>query len=58
VRKSEGKSSSAVYKRICEDNIKIYLQTLGLKDVDWIDLTRDSKGLAAVVIIGMEISLT
>ena len=49
VRKSESKNSLAIARHSSEDNIKIDIQELGHEGVDWIDLTRDSKELAATV---------
>ena len=44
VGKSEGKSPLARPRRRWEDNIKMYLQEVGCRGMDWIELAQDRTG--------------
>jgi hypothetical protein len=49
VEKPEGKRTFGKPRRRWEDNIKMDLQEVGCRDMDWIDLALDSKRWRALV---------
>ena len=48
VGKPEGKRSLVIPRRRWEDNIKIDLQEVGCRSMDWIDLAQDRDGWRAL----------
>jgi hypothetical protein len=56
VGKPEGSRLQGRTRRIYEDNIKIDLQELGCRDMDWIELAQDRDRERALNVYGKELS--
>jgi hypothetical protein len=44
VGKPKGRSPHGRHRHRCDDNIKMYLQDVGCRDIDCIDLAQDGTG--------------